>query len=67
VVPVLRRELDALRPPGVADGPTHAGRLAARRAADGLASAAPGAPGAGVSDSAGVSDGDERAETLVRR
>jgi putative FMN-dependent luciferase-like monooxygenase len=66
VVPVLRRELDALRPPGVPDGPTHAGRLAARRAADGLASATPGAT-AGVSDAAGLSDGDERAETLVRR
>ena len=29
VVPVLRRELDALRPAGVPDGPTHQARLAA--------------------------------------
>src|ERR671932_2893140 len=30
IVPVLRRELDALRPGHVPDGPTHAARLAAR-------------------------------------
>jgi hypothetical protein len=29
VVPVLRRELDALRPAGVPDGPTHQARVAA--------------------------------------
>jgi hypothetical protein len=29
VVPVLRREFDALRPADVPDGPTHAARLAA--------------------------------------
>ena len=29
VVPVLRREMDALRPAHVPDGPTHAGRKAA--------------------------------------
>ncbi|HEX5945766.1 MAG TPA: LLM class flavin-dependent oxidoreductase [Acidimicrobiales bacterium] len=33
VVPVLRRELDALRPAHVPDGPTHAARVAAARAA----------------------------------
>jgi hypothetical protein len=32
IVPVLRRELDALRPAHVPDGPTHAARLAAREA-----------------------------------
>ena len=32
IVPVLRRELDALRPAHVPDGPTHAGRVAARDA-----------------------------------
>ncbi|GAA1836042.1 LLM class flavin-dependent oxidoreductase [Microlunatus capsulatus] len=32
VVPVLRREMDALRPADVPDGPTHAARLAALRA-----------------------------------
>ena len=34
VVPVLRREMDALRPAHVPDAPTHAARLAAARAAD---------------------------------
>jgi len=29
VVPVLRRELDALRPAAVPDGPTHQARVAA--------------------------------------
>jgi hypothetical protein len=29
VVPVLRRELDALRPAGVPEGPTHQARVAA--------------------------------------
>jgi hypothetical protein len=29
VIPVLRRELDALRPAGVPDGPTHQARVAA--------------------------------------
>ena len=33
VVPVLRKELDALRPADVPDAPTHASRLAARAAA----------------------------------
>jgi len=33
VVPVLRKELDSLRPPHVPDGPTHAGRVAARTVA----------------------------------
>ena len=33
IVPVLRRELDALRPADVPDGPTHASRLAAANAA----------------------------------
>lgn len=33
IVPVLRRELDALRPAHVPDGPTHAARVAARDAA----------------------------------
>ena len=33
IVPVLRRELDALRPAHVPDGPTHAGRVADRDAA----------------------------------
>ena len=32
VVPVLRRELDALRPAHVPDGPTHAARVAAAAA-----------------------------------
>ena len=32
IVPTLRRELDALRPAHVPDGPTHAGRVAARDA-----------------------------------
>jgi hypothetical protein len=32
IVPVLRREMDALRPSHVPDGPTHAARLAARAA-----------------------------------
>jgi hypothetical protein len=32
VVPVLRRELDALRPSGVPGGPTHASLLAAASA-----------------------------------
>ena len=32
IVPVLRRELDALRPAHVPSGPTHAGRVAARDA-----------------------------------
>ncbi|MDO8393888.1 MAG: 5,10-methylene tetrahydromethanopterin reductase, partial [Dietzia sp.] len=40
IVPVLRRELDALRPAHVPDGPTHAARVAARDAA----LAAEGAP-----------------------
>lgn len=35
VVPVLRKEFDALRPAHVPDGPTHASLLAAKRAADG--------------------------------
>ena len=35
VVPVLRREFDALRPAHVPDGPTHEARLAAARAAAG--------------------------------
>jgi putative FMN-dependent luciferase-like monooxygenase len=39
VVPVLRREFDALRPAGVPDAPTHATRLAAARAADELVGA----------------------------
>ncbi|GMA30927.1 LLM class flavin-dependent oxidoreductase [Litorihabitans aurantiacus] len=34
VIPVLRRELDALRPADVPGGPTHAERVAARRAAE---------------------------------
>ena len=34
VIPVLRRELDALRPADVPGGPTHADRVAARRAAE---------------------------------
>jgi putative FMN-dependent luciferase-like monooxygenase len=34
VVPVLRRELDALRPAHVPDGPTHAGRKAATEATE---------------------------------
>jgi putative FMN-dependent luciferase-like monooxygenase len=34
VVPVLRRELDALRPADVPDAPTHVGLLAAKRLAD---------------------------------
>ena len=33
VVPVLRRELDALRPAHVPDGPTHAARVAAAQRA----------------------------------
>jgi hypothetical protein len=33
IVPVLRRELDAKRPAHVPDGPTHAARVAAARAA----------------------------------
>ena len=33
VVPVLRREMDALRPAHVPDGPTHAGRVVGRAAA----------------------------------
>ncbi|HEX6417298.1 MAG TPA: hypothetical protein VFZ77_02335, partial [Acidimicrobiales bacterium] len=33
VVPVLRREMDALRPAHVPDGPTHAGRVAGRAVA----------------------------------
>ncbi|GAB2818736.1 LLM class flavin-dependent oxidoreductase [Actinocorallia aurea] len=33
IVPVLRKELDALRPAHVPDGPTHAARVAARDAA----------------------------------
>jgi putative FMN-dependent luciferase-like monooxygenase len=37
VVPVLRREFDALRPAGVPDGPTHAARLAAARVPGGSA------------------------------
>jgi len=32
IVPVLRRELDALRPADVPDAPTHASRLAAAQA-----------------------------------
>jgi hypothetical protein len=32
VVPVLRRELDAMRPAHVPDAPTHASLLAARQA-----------------------------------
>ena len=39
VVPVLRRELDALRPADVPDAPTHASLLAAKRAAEGDAAA----------------------------
>jgi hypothetical protein len=39
VVPVLRREFDALRLADVPDAPTHASRLAAARAAAGAASA----------------------------
>jgi putative FMN-dependent luciferase-like monooxygenase len=34
VVPVLRREFDARRAPGVADAPTHAARVAAARAGE---------------------------------
>ncbi len=37
VVPVLRKEFDALRPAHVPDGPTHAARLGAARAASGSA------------------------------
>ncbi|MCU0483268.1 MAG: LLM class flavin-dependent oxidoreductase [Chloroflexi bacterium] len=37
VVPVLRREFDALRPAGVPDGPTHAARLVAARVPGGSA------------------------------
>jgi putative FMN-dependent luciferase-like monooxygenase len=36
VVPVLRRELDALRPASVPEAPTHAGLLAAKTAAESL-------------------------------
>ena len=35
VVPVLRRELDALRPASVPDGPTHEARVAASLAGGG--------------------------------
>jgi putative FMN-dependent luciferase-like monooxygenase len=41
VVPVLRRELDALRPDDVPDGPTHAARVAAAREGDAAREAAP--------------------------
>ncbi len=37
VVPVLRREMDALRPAHVPDAPTHVARVAARRAATAVA------------------------------
>jgi putative FMN-dependent luciferase-like monooxygenase len=37
VVPVLRRELDAVRAPGVPDAPTHASLLAERESADPVA------------------------------
>jgi putative FMN-dependent luciferase-like monooxygenase len=40
VVPVLRREFDALRPAHVPDAPTHASLVAARASADGSASVA---------------------------
>jgi hypothetical protein len=40
VVPVLRREFDALRPAHVPDAPTHASLLAARGSADGSVSVA---------------------------
>jgi putative FMN-dependent luciferase-like monooxygenase len=48
VVPVLRRELDALRPAHVPDGPTHVSRLAAARgvAVPGEAGVDPGAAAA---------------------
>ena len=58
VVPVLRKEFDALRPAHVPDGPTHAGRLAAARAAGAGAVTDPadGAEVAAVTDAATVAD-----------
>ncbi|HEY7827573.1 MAG TPA: LLM class flavin-dependent oxidoreductase [Candidatus Limnocylindrales bacterium] len=45
VVPVLRREFEARKAPGVPDAPTHASLLAAQRAAgQGSGPAAPGSP-----------------------
>jgi putative FMN-dependent luciferase-like monooxygenase len=46
VVPVLRKEFDALRPAGVPDGPTHAAMVAERDAAELAASAEPAADAA---------------------
>ena len=44
VVPVLRRELDALRPAHVPDGPTHAARVAAATSRSGQAEVATSEP-----------------------
>ncbi|MEO7016336.1 MAG: LLM class flavin-dependent oxidoreductase [Leifsonia sp.] len=46
VVPVLRKEFDALRPAGVPDGPTHAAMVAERDADELVASAEPSAASA---------------------
>ncbi len=61
VVPVLRRELDALRPADVPDAPTHASRLAAARAA-----AAGSATGVRATDG-GDASSDGAAEVSVDR
>jgi putative FMN-dependent luciferase-like monooxygenase len=51
VVPVLRREFEARKAPGVPDAPTHASLLAAQRAAgQGSGSAEPGSPATPVGE-----------------
>ena len=50
VVPVLRRELDALRPADVPDAPTHASLLAAKRLAEADAGSTEDAAHAVVTD-----------------
>jgi len=65
VLPVLRREFEAMRVPGVpSDPPTHGSLLAARRASDAAAAAA-GAPGPDATDAASDAADEAHADAGV--